>query len=152
MSNEPKTKDPQHYVDHEEFTREMDLYSKACAANARAGLEKPRITQSIGIKFMKIAEGMQQESVKESALLMESMTESALAEDQKKKKGRSGLKLIFKKLDELVVKTKVAYIPLSKKIILLCSSFHIRTRAVEDLKSLFSSLHYVSGRSKSRPR
>jgi len=103
-------------------------------------------------KFMKIAEGMQQESVKESALLMESMTESALAEDQKKKKGRSGLKLIFKKLDELVVKTKVAYIPLSKKIILLCSSFHIRTRAIEDLKSLFSSLHYVSGRSKSRPR
>ncbi len=58
MTNEPKTKNPQHYIDHEEFTLEMDLYSKACAAARRSETDKPRITQSIGIKFMKIAENL----------------------------------------------------------------------------------------------
>ena len=82
-------------------------------------------------KFMKIAEGMQQEGVKESALLMESITESALAEDQKKKKGRLGLQLVIKKIDKLVVKTKVAYVPLSKTSMLLCSSFHESNRGLE---------------------
>jgi hypothetical protein len=76
-----------------------EIQAIAMGANtlSTAGLKKFRDN------FVKIARGMKEETLKESALLMESMSEKAL----EAKDSRAGLKLIFRKLDDLVTKTKV---------------------------------------------
>ena len=58
MSTDNDERIDQHYIDREEFTAEMTEYRHECDAAKKNGLPKPDVPESVGLKFLLMAEGM----------------------------------------------------------------------------------------------
>ena len=53
-----KKKNTTHYIDKEEFSEEMDIHARECRKAREAGQGMPKCTESIGKKFMLIAQNV----------------------------------------------------------------------------------------------